>query len=244
VPNVDSVTNFRPAAGGANPETLEDAKLRAPHDLRHRERAVTAEDFADLAKLTPGVRIQRAFALPLTRADRVEGSSPPRFELVDGVPGAVTVVVLPENKEETPQPSEEQLRLVCEQLNRRRLITTEVFVAGPRYVAVTALSAEVFVSRQADLKAVQDALFSRLLGYFHPLRGGEDGAGWPFGQDIFFGHVYRQLLGVAGVTRVQCLEITPSAGIEVCDDYIAIPNGALVHLTSTATNLQVKYDNV
>src|SRR5690606_13334321 len=71
VPNVESVTNIRAAAGGADAETLDEAKLRAPNDLRHRERAVTAEDFADLARQTPGVRIQRAFALPLTRAVRI-----------------------------------------------------------------------------------------------------------------------------------------------------------------------------
>jgi hypothetical protein len=154
------------------------------------------------------------------------------------------VVVLPENREDTPQPTEEQLRLVCEQLNSRRLVTTEVYVAGPRYVTLNSLTAEVFVSRQADLKSVQDALTARLLEYFHPLRGGEDGEGWPFGQNIFFGHVYRQLLGVADVRRVQCLTITPPAGTEECDDYLAIPDGALVHLPSTAINLQVSYDNV
>jgi hypothetical protein len=244
VQNVDSVTNFRAADGGANAESLEDAKLRAPHDLRHRERAVTAEDFADLAKQTPGVRIQRAFALPLTRAVPVQGSSPPRFDLVPGVPGAVTVVVLPENREDTPQPTETQLALVCEQLNSRRLVTTEVYVAGPRYVTLTSLKAEIFVSRQAETKAVKDALTARLLTYFHPLHGGDDGAGWPFGQDIFFGHVYRQLLGVPEVRRVQCLEISPPAGTAACDDYLPIPDGALVYLPSTAIDLQVKYDNV
>jgi baseplate J-like protein len=244
VPNVDSVTNFRAAAGGADAESLDEAKLRAPHDLRHRERAVTAEDFADLARQTPGVRIQRAFALPLTRAERMEGSSPPQFELVKDVPGAVTVVALPENKEETPQPTEDQLRLVCEHLNGRRLITTELYVTGPRYVLVTELAVEVFVRRQADLKAVHDALTSRLLEYFHPLRGGEDGRGWPFGQDIFFGHVYRQVLAVADVTRAQCLAIRPAAGGEACDDYISIPDGALVHMPGSALNLQVSYDSV
>jgi hypothetical protein len=244
VPNIDSVKNFRAAAGGADAESLDEAKLRAPHDLRHRERAVTAEDFADLARQTPGIRIQRAFALPLNRAERIEGSSPPQFELVPDVPGTVTVVVLPENSEETPQPTEEQLRLVCEHLNGRRLITTELYVTGPRYVQITELAAEVFVRRQADLKAVHDALTSRLLTYFHPLRGGEDGRGWPFGQDIFFGHVYRQILSVSDVTRAQCLAITPAAGGETCDDYIALPDGALVHLPGSALNLQVSYDSL
>jgi hypothetical protein len=207
LPDVDSVTNIRAAAGGANAETLDQVKLRAPHDLRHRERAVTGEDFADLALQTPGVRLQRAFALPLTWADAT--TQPPT--LIPGTAGTVTVVILPENrKQETPQPTEDELRLVCAHLNGRRLITTELYVIGPRYLELKKVTVEVTVGRQFDLKAVQDALYDRLLTYFHPLRGGEDGRGWPFGQDIFFGNVYRQLLGIAGVHRVLCLELEPA----------------------------------
>ncbi len=242
VPHVESVTNLRAAAGGANAESLEEAKLRAPHDLRHRDRAVTADDFAELARQVPGVPVQRAFALPLTRAERVAGSSPPRFNLVGGHAGAVTVVVLPQNRHETPQPTEAQLRLICSYLNERRLITTELFVCGPNYLVIDKLKAQVFVDRQADLKTAGDAIRELLVRYFHPLRGGEDGGGWPFGQDVLFGHVYRQLLGVNHVTRVQCLEITPAGSSEPCSDVIPVPDGSLVYLPRTALNVEVSYD--
>jgi hypothetical protein len=206
LPDVDNVGNVRAASGGADAETLDEAKLRAPHDLRHRERAVTGEDFADLALQTPGVRLQRAFALPLTSADAT--TDPPT--LIPDTPGAVTVVILPENpKQDRPQPSEDQLRLACAHLNNRRLITTELYVVGPRYLEIEQLKVEVSVSRRYDLKAVQEAILERLLAYFHPLHGGEDGRGWPFGQDIFFGSVYRQILSIDGVRRVLCLEIEP-----------------------------------
>lgn len=212
LPDVDSITNVRAAAGGADAETLDEVKLRAPHDLRHRERAVTGEDFADLAMQTPGVRLQRAFALPLTWADAT--TEPPT--LIPDTPGAVTVVILPENtcalwgkKQETPQPTEDQLRLVCAHLNDRRLITTELYVIGPRYLELKNLKVEVTVGRQFDLKTVQEAIYDKLLTYFDPLQGGEDGRGWPFGQDIYFGNVYRQLLSIEGVRRVLCLEMEP-----------------------------------
>ncbi len=206
LPDVDSVTNIRAAAGGADAETLDEVKLRAPHDLRHRERAVTSTDFADLAMQTPGVPIQRAFALPLTWADAT--TQPPT--LIPNTPGAVTVVILPENKKQAnPQPTKDQLRLVCAHLNGRRLITTELYVVGPRYLELENLKVEVSVGRQFDLKAVQEAIYDKLLTYFDPLQGGEDGCGWPFGQDIFFGNVYRQLLSIEGVRRVLCLEMEP-----------------------------------
>ena len=235
--NVDSVTNERSASGGANAETLDEVKLRAPHTLRTRERAVTADDFADLARRTPGVRIQRSYALPLTRIDN--SATPPLVE--PNSPGAVTVIILPENKEETPQPTEDQLRLVCNYLNQRRLITTELYVSGPSYTKIATLSAELTVQTDADLKTVQDEANKRLLNYFHPLNGGENQSGWPFGQSIYYGSVFRQLLQVAGVIQVLCLHIEAANG-GVCDDVLAIPEGHLVHLPPDVINLQVRYD--
>lgn len=237
VSEVDSVTNARAAQGGGDVESLEDVRLRAPHDLRMRDRAVTAEDFAGLALQTPGVPLQRAYALPLTAADT--SSTPPTFS---EQPGAVTVVILPMNKEETPQPTEEQLRLVCQHLNQRRLITTELYVVGPAYLELAKLKAEVVVSRQADLKTVQEAVTGRLRAYFHPLTGGEEGRGWPFGQDIFYGNVYRQILSVPDVYRVVCLELEPADPSRRCDDYVEVPDGALVHLPRTALDVKVVYD--
>lgn len=239
LPDVDSVTNVRAAAGGADAETLDEVKLRAPHDLRTRDRAVTAEDFAELALRTPGVRIQRAYALARTSADLTV--EPPA--LTPDQDGAVTVVILPENDEDTPQPTEDQLRLVCDHLNARRLITTELYVVGPRYLKLKKFDVEVTASRDVDLKALHEAITAQLTTYFHPLRGGEDGRGWPFGHDIFFGNVYRQILGIAGVLRVLCLEITPALGDEKCDDLISVPDGTLVYLPQTAINVKVSYDS-
>lgn len=240
LPNVDKVTNVRAAAGGADAETLAEVMLRAPHDLRMRDRAVTGDDFAQLAQQTPGVPIQRAYALPLTRL--VPDTNPPEFET--DVAGAVTVVILPQNKEDTPQPTGDQLRLVCAHLNQRRLITTELYVVGPRYLKIK-LDAEVVVSRDKDLKAVKDALVAVLLAYFHPLRGGEDGQGWPFGEDIYLGNVYRQVLTVAGVRRVVCLAIAPAAAVPEpeCEDMITVPDGTLVYLPASSITLDVRYDD-
>ncbi|XHR82496.1 MAG: baseplate J/gp47 family protein [Gloeotrichia echinulata GP01] len=49
IPYIDRVINLEAAAGGAQQETLDRLKERVPKQLRHRDRAVTIEDFADLA---------------------------------------------------------------------------------------------------------------------------------------------------------------------------------------------------
>ena len=52
---VDAVTNPLPATGGVDPESLADARARAPAGVRTFDRAVSLSDFADLAREYPGV---------------------------------------------------------------------------------------------------------------------------------------------------------------------------------------------
>jgi len=233
---VDSVTNKRAAAGGSAVETVEHAKLRAPHDLKTRDRAVTAEDFAILAQQTPGVPVHTAYAL----ARRALG--PDRVSIVMRE-GAVTVVILPANpRQEAPQPSEAQLDAVCAYLNQRRLITTELHVTGPRYLSVESLTLTVRALQSADLQQVSDDIYSQLLTYFHPLHGGEDGRGWPFGEDVYLGNIYECLLRVDGVKRVVRLKVKLAGQDVDCEDVLEVPEGHLLHLSRDAIQLQVSYD--
>ena len=244
LPQVDKVTNHRDAAGGSNAETLDEARLRAPQLLRTRDRAVSADDFADLALRTPGVELKSAFALPLVALDH---STDPPTQVPDSA-GAVTVVVLPVNGDPKPQPSEEQLRLICAYLNERRLITTELYVTGPRYLDITELEAEILVSPNADLKTVQDRCLAALEQYFHPLTGGYpdpetgEAPGWPIGGDIYLGNVFDRLLAQEGVLRVPSLRMgTTDDAADDCLDQLPVPDGTLVHLAGTVVRLNVRY---
>ncbi len=247
LPQVESVTNLRTAAGGSDAETLDQVKLRAPQLLRTRDRAVASDDFADLALRTPGVDLKSAFALPLIRLDPNPDTNLPPIMVPDS-PGAVTVVVLPVNKEPTPQPSEDQLRLICAWLNERRLITTELYVTGPKYVKVTQLQAQILAAPDADLKAVQDRSRAVLEQYFHPLRGGpapapgKDGPGWPIGGDIYLGDVFDQLLAQEGVERVPDLKMgLDGQPNDDCADVLTVDPGTLVHLPGDVIRLDVGY---
>lgn len=58
---VISIRNPLPARGGTAPEPMDEAKLFAPHAFRQRlERAITAEDYADIVVREFGDRVQRA----------------------------------------------------------------------------------------------------------------------------------------------------------------------------------------
>jgi hypothetical protein len=55
IPNVSSVTNVSPTAGGAEAETLDHIRRQAPKSLKAIDRAVSPGDFAALALKVPGV---------------------------------------------------------------------------------------------------------------------------------------------------------------------------------------------
>lgn len=197
VPGIDENGVVNPVAsyGGREEETLDQAKQRAPAAIRARCRAVTSDDFEFFA--TQAANITRAKALPLRHPD---------FPGV-AVPGVVTVVVVPDSADPEPRPSEGTLRTVCAYLDQRRLLTTEVYVAPPTYQEVS-VRADVVADDGADLAVVQREVDQTLLTYFHPLRGGEDGLGWPFGGTISFSRTFQRVFSVAGVSSVSRVVIT------------------------------------
>lgn len=192
VESVASVTNLRAAYGGTDEETLEAAKLRAPLALKSNDRAVTPEDFEYLAMATPGARLRRAKALPLYH---------PSYPGVP-LPGVVTVIVIPDSDAPNPMPNEVTRLLVCKHLNLHRLLTCEVYIAAPAYRLVK-IRADVIVKASADLAVVKHGIETALGTFFHPLTGGNDQLGWPFGGTIYMSDVYRVVFGVDGVLRLR-----------------------------------------
>lgn len=190
----NGISNLLAAHSGRDEEALEDAKLRAPRVLKSQCRAVSAEDFETLAMASANVK--RAKALPLYHPD---------FPAVK-VPGVISVIVVPDSDAEKPMPSEGMLKTVCEYLNQRRLLTTEVYVLKPQYQKIS-VNVDVVVDNSADLAEVQESIETDLIDYFHPLHGGESESGWPFGGAIYFSLVYRRVLNIAGVARVTELKL-------------------------------------
>ena len=78
----------------------------------------------------------------------------------------------------------------------------------------------------------------------HPLHGGIDGTGWPFGEDIFHADLYDRLLAVAGVHRVSGLTLSLKDGTDTdpLADVTALPEGHLPYLPRAAISLDVRYD--
>jgi predicted phage baseplate assembly protein len=228
VAGIDSngVGNLLAASSGRNEETIDEAKKRAPRSIKSRCRAVTADDFEYLAMQAANVK--RAKALPLLHPD-FPGTQ---------IAGVVSVIVVPDADSPNPMPSEGMLRTVCAYLDARRILTTELFVLKPSYQHI-AVTGEAIVADDADVAAVSEALNQTLIDYFHPLRGGEDGQGWPFGGTIRYSRVYHRVFSIAGIASIERITLTlDGEEFPPCTDVPIVVNGLLY---STAHQVDVHY---
>ncbi len=190
--HVEGVTNPIEAAGGADRESLEGAKSRAPYTIKSRDRAVTAEDYEMLA-LRASTLLARARCVP----DRTSR-------------GAVTLVVLPKASDgdltSRLVPSLEVTRYIKRYLDERRLVGSMLNVVRPRY---RDLSIYVTLVRKTVGSAdrLRAEIENNLRVFLHALSGGVDGQGWPFGDAVRRSELVRVVGEVPGVEGVDKLEI-------------------------------------
>lgn len=236
-----AAVNAVPARGGAEAQTLAAARDEVGAALRRPTRAVLRADFEELARTTPGVAIARAKA-----AVGVHPDHPCRL-----VPGAVTVFVIPEVPREqedpelqesafvaAPLPDPGALAAVRARLDAARLVTTEIFVATPRYRAV---SLRVGVEADPlDPAALERRLEERLRRFLDSLTGGGEGMGWPFGEPLRPSALLREaqeaLAHDGEVSRV-VIGLDGEEPSEDCKD-VAIGEHELVHLADLRIELR------
>jgi len=233
VPSVDTVTNFDPATGGTEEESVADAKLRATLALQSKDRAVTPDDFRYLATQAPGANVKRAYALALYHPNFPNGP----------IPGVVTVIVVPNSPDPAPTPNQTTLAAVCEYLDKHRLLTSEIYVVGPVYRKIR-VQVQLVVEPSFDLATVKNTVQSNLSTFFDPLKGGTDGTGWPFGGTVYYSDVYRAIIQTPGVTRIkdnQLLILLDDQLQTFCRD-VYINKAELLYNNPKGHEVDVSYD--
>jgi predicted phage baseplate assembly protein len=193
IPFVSRVENRRPARGGVDGEDIENAKARGPIRLRARGRAVTTEDYEQLAReAAPEVARVRAVAA----GDGADA-------------GSVRVLVVPSAVSEQGRlrfdqlvPSEDTLQTITDRLEECRVIGTRAQVEPPVYRGITVV-ARLRARPKVNPARLQEEALQALNEYFHPITGGPDGTGWPFGRPINVGEVYSVLQGLRGTEIVE-----------------------------------------
>jgi hypothetical protein len=210
VPYIDSVTNHVPAQGGAPAEPVERVKARGPHVLRHRGRAVAAEDLEDLA-LAASADVARAAAIvPLFNPGDlwIDPGEGPRQAHKDAHAGRMGVVIVPGDiRAARPVPSLGLLLEADQYLRSRCPPTAALWVAGPEWIAVD-VTAQLAVSSPEAADPVRDRAGAALAQFLHPLAGGPRGQGWEFGRWPRASLLSALLEGLDGVDHLVSLEVS------------------------------------
>jgi predicted phage baseplate assembly protein len=191
---IETVTNPLPTQGGADRETIDEAKSRAPYTIKSRDRAVTSEDYEMLA-LRASTTLARARCVP-DRSNR----------------GHVTLALVPKGEtrgEELTRrlvPSNEVLRFVKRYLDDRKLVGTVLNVVRPRYKD---LSLRVVLIRRSvgTSDRLRKDIELKLRRFMHALVGGRSGKGWDFGRPVLKAELVHLIEEVPGVEGVDALEI-------------------------------------
>jgi hypothetical protein len=197
------VINPLVGAGGSDTVSLDNALDAIPAEVHRRDRAVIADDFRDLAEQLPDVI--RAETLPLLHPD------------TPTVPaaGVVSVVIFPSEdmrKPNAPVPDFDLLRRIAKHLDRRRLVTTELYVIPPTYKPI-AVSAGVAVRNGYQVDAVRRWVELILRQYLAPVPPfGPDGGGWPLGRAIRRAELEAVAVQVEGVEYLENLLLGEKTG--------------------------------
>jgi predicted phage baseplate assembly protein len=199
IPYIDRVINLRRAEGGRDQESLDEAKMRAARELRAQQRAVTAEDYENLAK-----KASRAVARVKCRAPGQGDKTLP--------PGMLELLIVPAAFDALRVGDVSKLQIdqalrqtVVNYLDRYRLLTTTLRVREPTYLGVQ-VCAQIVPGEYSQPDAVRARVIDSLKAFITPLSldGSEepDWEGWPFGRDLYVAEIYSLIQKVPGVKHV------------------------------------------
>lgn len=211
VPYIDRVTNLKRASGGRDQEELAEAKLRSQRELRAQHRAVTAEDFENLA-------MSSTRAVARVKCN-VPGASSPWLP-----PGMVELLVVPAAHEALRQGDLSKLaledsliRTIESYLDGYRLLSTTIRVREPSYIGVK-VKAEIMPSEFSRPEEVSGRVAEVLKLFLSPLPPPADSElpdgilepdwhGWPMGRNLYAAQIYSLIQQIPGVQHVIDVQI-------------------------------------
>ncbi len=188
-PFVTSVTNPLAVTGGTLPEGVADVARRGPQVLCAGGRAIAPSDY-EICALDAPADIRRAHAVP--------GMHPDYPGAV--LPGVVGVICVPADPDDgnPPMPGALDLRAIATYLaDSVAPAGIDVVAIAPSYRRIRC-EMQIVAPPGADLGVAIAATTAALDSYLHPLIGGDDGDGWPFGGTIRSLAVIRYLLVTLG----------------------------------------------
>ncbi len=205
VAGLDKAWNPLAAEKGSDRESIARLLERGPQALKHRDRALTADDFEQIVLRASG-SIARVKCLPNLND---HGG----YET-----GWVTVVVIPRSEEPRPALSLNTKHYIEDYLLRRAPCTLaasgQIQVWGPTYLEIS-VTARLAARSAEDLPMAEQNAAAALETFLAPLTGGYGGRGWEFGKMPCFSDFYALLESIEGVDHTMDISLglrTPDNG--------------------------------
>jgi len=206
---VSRVTNLVRAAGGQDPETLDEAKLRAQRELQAQKRAVTTQDFEQFTQNFSRY-VGRVHCLSTKSDHRDLGVV--RLIVVPAVGDSLQV-----NDLSRLHLNEDFVASLIRYLDQYRLLTTHIRVCEPEYTGVQ-VKARIVADEYSSPETVLARVDRHLKNFLNPLppfaqQEAEDHLlekgwnGWPLGKTLFAAEIYALIQRVPGVKYVLDVEI-------------------------------------
>jgi len=224
-----TVTNPVRTWGGADTESVADGEKQIARFLGHRDRLVTAADFATITARTPGVDIARVEVVPAYNPSLARNEP-------GNAPGAVTLMIVPKfssTRPDAPEPDALFLKAVCDYLDPRRLVTTELFLSGPEYQPIwVSVGINVVAGYNFSTADVREAVKQQIKDFLAPFSTGADplptdttllatpqapeaSNGWPLRKPVLAGELAVEVARVPGVALINQLLLAANTGNEV-----------------------------
>lgn len=241
---ISRTSNRVRAVGGRDQETVEEMKLRAQRELQAQHRAVTAQDYEQFTKNS-----SRAVA-------RTRCLTP--NEVTEGVPGTVSILVVPAVAEALNAGNIRSLHLedvfraeIREFLDQYRLLTTSLNIREPRYTGVKVKAKIVPQDFVRPSEAVRN-VDQELRRYLMPLplndrtpllQAEEHWEGWEFGKDVFAAEIVSLIQQVPTVKYVLDVEVLSRSVVPVEESSI-FDDGEATPLTPVTKILHIPDDGL
>jgi predicted phage baseplate assembly protein len=234
IPFISAVMNYRPASGGLNEESLDEAQLRSLSVLKRSATAVTREDFERIAETVEGVG--RAHCItPEEDGSLAAGSL--RLVLVPQLPPPDRALTA-----EDLQPSPFLIRGVSAFLDERKTIGTLIEYAACDITWIE-VNAHVYLKRGTDAQAAREAAERKIREYLDPVRGRPAGGRWSFGGTVGELQIAGLLQTVPDVAYVARVTLRLQGERTEASRVQAPPHGLLA-VSSIYVDMEVLHEDV
>lgn len=178
--------------GGAFRESFEEMRRRFVNDLGRAETAVTPADYEALVRRLPGLCIRKVHAW------------------LDDEKNEVQIAVLPGSGEMFPKLSRKYLRMITNEFEGKRLLSTRIRVRQPVYTPVL-ISGTIYVKPHYEGCGEQiEAAARAALDYVHGAMG--------FGERLRFDRVFHVINDLDCVSYIHELALSPQNAVDVTMD--------------------------